>query len=104
MNKKHVVRDAINSGKDPSDAMLEGVRYYNDLISSGIYPIDSLDITAALVVMEAISSMIRSNHKEAGAMANIAKVMIGYDYKSMSGTASEMEKKYEEFYGGEKNG
>lgn len=99
MNKKHVVRDAINPGKDPANAILEGVRYYSDLISSDIYPIDSLDIVAVLVAMEAISSMIRSNHKEAGEMANIMKVMIGYDYKSMSGTASEMEKKYEEFYG-----
>lgn len=99
MNKKHVVRDAINPGKDPTNAILEGVRYYSDLISSDIYPIDSLDIVAVLVAMETISSAIRSNHKEAGAMADIMKAMVGYDCKSMSGTTSEMEKKYEEFYG-----
>ena len=103
MNKKHVVSDAMKSGKNPATAMLEGVRYYSDLISSNIYPIDGLDIIAALVALETTANIIRSDSKDAEAMADITKMMIRYDYKSISGTASEMEEMHKEFYGGEKN-
>lgn len=104
MNKKCVVYDAMKSGKDLANAMLEGVRYYSDLISSDIYPIDNLDIIAALVALETAANIIRSDSEEAGVMADAIKMMIGYDHKSLNGSVSEMEEMHKEFYGGEKNG
>ena len=86
MNKKHVVSDAMKSGKNPATAMLEGVRYYSDLISSNIYPIDGMDIIAALVALETTANIIRSDSKEVEAMADITKMLIRYDYKSISRT------------------
>ena len=104
MNKKHVVYDAMKSGKGPANATMEGVRYYSDLISSDIYPIDNLDIIAAIVALETTANIIRSDSEESGVMTDAVKMMIDYDYKSLNGSVSEMEEMHKEFYGGEKNG